>query len=596
MNTLRRPSRRILACLAALTVMAVCASSASATISGYQEPAYTKTPGNNTYWFNWQAFQGHDPNGNNDNRYYLCEWTERNNVVIENHNGSSGPGATNCTGLLRWNGGGVNGGNFAWLPLQQNSVLDEGASYKVCSDGYYFDFFLWSIDSANGGHCISSIIDRSAPSITASVNGTDEYTKNPVLNLHIDYQDAISPPWFGSDGRASNWTCVTQGQPCTPGGNPDADCSIPQVRNSRINAFNCQADVSAFGDGKWYFCARSADAAMPDNPNGTNQLGGTSNSANLSGVSCGFVNVDRTGPAVTVNSSATSVKVGDLVQLSASATDAAGVSGQIDWDYGDNTGHGSGASTTHTYTQPGTYEVKASAGDVPGNTGVGTKTITVAPAGGGTTPPPTGGGGGGTTTPGGGTTTPGGGGTTTPGGGGTTTPGGGGTTTPNTSTGVTPVTQQQATPTVVAQMNGGGGAQQQSVGGLGVIAPKTVKFPRAKSLVLALTPESPGKAEVALLKGSKIVAKKGATFSAAGTYSLKLNLPKKVKAGSYAVKVSYTPAGTTKAVTKSLKVKVTVAKKKAKKRGKAAPELSGIHGKGKPVKPHDLEKHVKVIR
>jgi hypothetical protein len=121
-----------------------------------------------------------------------------------------------------------------------------------------------------------------------------------------------------------------------------------------------------------------------------------------------------------------------------------------------------------------------------------------------------------------------------------------------------------------------------------------VKFPKAKSLVLALTPESPGKAEVALLKGSKIVAKKGATFTAAGTYSLKLNLPKKVQAGSYAIKVSYTPQGAAKAVTKSLKVKVTVAKK-AKKRGKAAPELSGIHGKGKPVKPHGLEKHVKVI-
>jgi hypothetical protein len=142
-------------------------------------------------------------------------------------------------------------------------------------------------------------------------------------------------------------------------------------------------------------------------------------------------------------------------------------------------------------------------------------------------------------------------------------------------------------------MNGGGGAQQQAVGGLGVIAPKTVKFPKAKSLVLALTPESPGKAEVALLKGSKIVAKKGATFSAAGTYSLKLSLPKKVKAGSYAIKVSYTPQGATKATTKSLKVKVSVAKKAAKKkRGKA---LSGIHGKGKPVKPHGLEKHVKVI-
>ena len=91
MNTLRRPSRRILTFAACLTALAVCTSSASASISGYQEPAYTKTNANNTYWFNWQAFQGHDPNGNNDNRYYLCERTERNNVTIENYNYLAGP-------------------------------------------------------------------------------------------------------------------------------------------------------------------------------------------------------------------------------------------------------------------------------------------------------------------------------------------------------------------------------------------------------------------------------------------------------------------------------------------------------------------------
>src|SRR4051812_31238583 len=134
MNTLRRPSRRILAFVACLTALAVCTSSASASISGYQEPAYTKTSANNTYWFNWQAFLGHDANGNNAYRYYLCESTERNNVVIENHNGSQGPGAQNCTGSLRTSANGPNSGNFAWLPLNGNaSVLDEGASYKVCS-------------------------------------------------------------------------------------------------------------------------------------------------------------------------------------------------------------------------------------------------------------------------------------------------------------------------------------------------------------------------------------------------------------------------------------------------------------------------------
>ena len=572
MNAARRPGRRFLACLTALTVLgAVCVSSASASISGYQEPAYTKTAANNTYWFLWQAALGHDINGNDNYTYYLCERTLRNGIVVEDHNGPAGPGATNCTGSLR-SGPNPSSGNFAWLPFSTNTVLDDGQRYTLCSYGYYYDFVNWYNDSANLGNCPTTVIDRNAPAISASVNGQDTYTKNPVLSLSIGYQDATSPPWFGSDGRASNWTCVTRDQACTPGGQPDADCSIPNVASNRINSFNCQADVSAVGDGTWYFCARSADAAMPDNPGGTNQLGGTSNQANLSGVACGRVTLDRAAPAVTVNSNATNVKVGDLVSLSATASDPAGVSGQFDWDYGDNTGHGSGAATTHTYTQPGTYQVQVTTTDGAGNTGTGTRTIIVAPAS--------------TSTGGGGTTT-------TPGGGGTTTtPGGTTTTTTTTTSGVTQTTQQQATPQAVASMNGGGGAQQQTVGGLGVIAPKTLKFGKAKALVLALTPEAAGKADVALLKGSKIVAKKGATFGAAGTYSLKLKLPRKVKAGSYSIKVSYTPAGAPKAVTKSLKVKITVAKKKASKRGKA---LEGIPGKGKAQKPHGLERHVKVI-
>jgi hypothetical protein len=113
--------------------------------------------------------------------------------------------------------------------------------------------------------------------------------------------------------------------------------------------------------------------------------------------------------------------------------------------------------------------------------------------------------------------------------------------------------------------------------------------------VLALTPESAGKAEVALLKGSKIVAKKGATFGAAGTYSLKLKLPRKLKAGRYSLKVSFTPQGASKAVTKSLKLKVSAAKKTAKRKKAIAP-VEGIRGVPKPLKPRPDERRVKVIR
>jgi hypothetical protein len=143
-------------------------------------------------------------------------------------------------------------------------------------------------------------------------------------------------------------------------------------------------------------------------------------------------------------------------------------------------------------------------------------------------------------------------------------------------------------------MAGGGGAQTQVIGGLSVIAPRALKIGKAKSLLLALTPESAGTAEVALLKGSKIVTKKGATFGAAGTYSLKLKLPKGLKPGSYSLKVSFTATGAGKAVTKSLKVKVSAAKKAASRRKAVA--LDGIGGVAKAQKPRPQDRHIKVIR
>jgi hypothetical protein len=265
------------------------------------------------------------------------------------------------------------------------------------------------------------------------------------------------------------------------------------------------------------------------------------------------------------------------------------VSGQFNWTYGDNTAPGTGATTSHTYTQPGTYVARVTTTDGAGNTGEATKTITVNPAGGTTNPP-----GGGTTTPGGGTTNPGGG-TTTPGGG-TTTPGGG-TTTPGTSvgtTGATPITQP-LTPATVSQQNGGGGSQSTTVAGLSVMAPKSLKIGSVKSLTLALTPNSAGTAQVALLKGSKIIGKKGATFGAAGTYSLKLKLPRSVKPGSYTLRVSFTPKGETKAVTKTIKLKM-VAKKKKKASKRVVARPSGIGAVAHPGKPNFSARKVIVVR
>ena len=100
--------------------------------------------------------------------------------------------------------------------------------------------------------------------------------------------------------------------------------------------------------------------------------------------------LDRTPPTVAIGVASASVKVGDLVSLQATASDAtSGVAGAGQWTWGDNTGGGSGDAVTHTYTQPGTYEVALTVTDAAGNAATAKKTITVTAAGGGgTTDPP----------------------------------------------------------------------------------------------------------------------------------------------------------------------------------------------------------------
>jgi hypothetical protein len=558
----------VLCALAALAMIsAFAARPAHAWNTKYPEPAYTKTNGNNSFWFRWNAETG-VTGSQTDWRYYVCANTYMDNAQVEQHNGTAGPGAANCSGLL------VNGpwtsrpsGDFQWMPFTAGTVLHDGHYYSMCSTGFlWYSYAGWTQENTNSDNCVGTVIDRNKPQIQAAVDGTADYTNNPQLQFSIAYQDATSPPWRGSNGYASNWTCLSRGGPCQPGGSPDNDCSVAQVANSRNNAFYCQGDFSSQPDGDYYFCAFSADSAVPDNPNGPNQSG-TSNQANLSDRACGHVVLDRTGPSVTANASTTNATVGQLVNFSGSATDPIGVQNAYDWDFGDNTGHGSGATASHTYTQPGTYQVKLAAKDSAGNGGTGSTTITVAPAGGGggggsSTPPPSGGGGGGGSTPppsggGGGSTPPPGGG----GGGGSTPPpsGGGGGTTPTGTTGATQTTTPVTT-TVISQQNGGGGAQTTSLGSLDVIAPKKLPAGR-RQLLLALTPDTAGTLQVSFLKGAKVVARKAAVFGGAGTYSLKLKVPAKLKPGTYQLKLSFTPTGASRAVAKTVKVKVVKAGK-----------------------------------
>ncbi len=151
------------------------------------------------------------------------------------------------------------------------------------------------------------------------------------------------------------------------------------------------------------------------------------------------------------------------------------------------------------------------------------------------------------------------------------------------------------TPTQITSQVGGGGTQKAAVGGLDIVAPKRLstqvckrkrgrrRCTRLKVMPLVLSPDDAGKVDLALVRGSRVVAKAAATFKFASTFGLKMKLPKKLKAGKYSLRVSYTPRSGA-ATKKTLKLKVVAPKKKRARGARASsrrPRLSG-HAPFKP--------------
>ena len=485
------------------------AGKAHAGTGAYFEPRFTKTT-TNTWFFNYQRVQG------TSNEYFLCFTLRKDGVVIEPSNGTNGPGSQNCTGNIYNNG--PSGETGGIQPDAINMPLAIGSLYEMCISDFRSSAVIYQFTSSA---CQSTRIDNTKPAITTFVNGTDVYTRNLAINIHIDYADAYAVPY------PANFVCLALGGGCTPdlATGYAAGCSQPNVPlnwindGARNNSFDCQTTLASnTPDGVVAFCARAADQAVPDNPASNNQLAQPATSANISDPSCGSVILDRTPPSTTATASATSVKVGDLVNFSAQSSDAtSGVSGQYTWVYGDNTANGAGANTSHTYTQAGTYEAKVSTTDGAGNTGEGRQVITV-------NPPAQGGGTGGT----GGTITP-------------------------------PPSNQS-----IGNEAGGGGVQQTTFAGLGVVAPKKFKLRRGhRKLPLALTSSGPGKLTVALALGRKVVARGGATVTRAGRFGFKLKLPAKMKPGKYKLKLGFKPTGSAKTFTKTLTIRFTGAAPRA---------------------------------
>ena len=239
-----RPRSHLAALLFTGILLALlCVPSANAGVQAYDEPAYTKTSGNNAYWFAWTAVTGVDSNGNTRYEYYLCFRTEQNGILVENSNGTNGPGSTNCTGSLR-SGPTPASGNYGAQPFTAGTVLQDGSLYAFCANGWRANVFIWSSDPTS---CEGTRIDRNNPSVAVSPNGPGA-TNNPTLPFRIDYGDPTSPPW------PANYRCIKLGSACS---GPDVfdydpNCSVP-AGNGFV--FFCNLNAASAPDGRYFFCA-----------------------------------------------------------------------------------------------------------------------------------------------------------------------------------------------------------------------------------------------------------------------------------------------------------------------------------------------------
>ena len=264
------------------------------------------------------------------------------------------------------------------------------------ADGYadFGDGSFYPYTAIPGINNRTTMADNSLPGISVSVEGTADFTRDPRLDIHIEYNDAQSPPWPGASGYGANFGGLCLNGPCSEASLVyHQGCSAPNFFNNRINSFDCYFDRSPTDpDGRYYYCARTADSAIPE---AKVWSGTTANQANLSGMACGYVGLDRTPPTATANASKTNPSVGELVTFTASATDpnlggSAHVGSGVNassyrWDMNnDGTVDKTGASTTYTYGAAGTFNATLTVADNVGN--VATRTILMAV--GSATPPP----------------------------------------------------------------------------------------------------------------------------------------------------------------------------------------------------------------
>ena len=489
--------------------------------AGTGEPLYTNSA-QNTQWFEWPATSGI---GSYKVQYSYYE----NNALVADPTVNPSP----------------NGASNVWANWSGVKTLQHGGQYGVCAQGSYTipNDSMWISDGPNScsmgtmlGRRAYTTIDRSKPSTSIALAGGAAATKDAKVAIQVNFADDVAGPF------PANFMCFQFG------GTSDicdsnagfiygytSACSVP-AGGGKSTTFTCTADFGSGDkpapDGPVWACVIAADAAIPDNPSGPNQSQ-SAEKANLSDAKCDGVLLDRKAPTVSIDGAA-SAKVGDLVAFGAQASDAtSGVAGSFDWSFGDNTGGATGESVNHTFTAPGTYEVRVKTTDAAGNQGTATKVVTVSAA-------------------------------------------------------------PAAAPRVAARAaaarrgwrldrwrlhrrrldRGGSSAAVQ------VSAPRASSRRAPRSLPVTLTTDTAGKASFALVRSGRVVAR-GSKAIGAGTASYKLKLPRKAKAGKYVLKVTFTPTGG-KASTKTIKVKLAGKAKAARASASAAGRRARVSARRRP--------------
>ena len=190
---------------------------------------------------------------------------------------------------------------------------------------------------------------------------TPAFAREVGVGVTIGYEDNLAYPFgVAFAGVDSEHLAVLPG--CAPA-NPAA----------RVTTFACSVTLPAT-DGAHTVCAVVPDAAVPDNPNSSDQRG-TATQANLSERKCREVVLDRAAPSATVTVPA-DLRAGNAALFVAGASDATSGIASATWNWGDGT-TSTGFDASHVYAAPGTYRLRFAVTDAAGHRTEVTKDLTV---------------------------------------------------------------------------------------------------------------------------------------------------------------------------------------------------------------------------